>query len=290
MLRSSNPTNVPNAIIVQLLCTLPMFALQVLAKGGGGGGGRGGGGGGSGSYGGNGSFHNNQTNNSNDDPVDLDMTMIGIILGVSAACIGLGVAARVYCSSRNAAPKSATASSFVDQSKQAKINVLQSSANHVDSMINIAVATPRNGCYRCTYNENDRAYPSEEHLTFEPTTVKNASFDGTNVDDEMEKQNAIESVSGGTTLWKVTGKGSDNDGNFRIDEGYVAANGDAFWVETSETMVGLEVLVTGRFDFVNGKIDPARWVCNKGTGGELFHFVLDQAVEDGTVITSMSEM
>lgn len=104
---------------------------------------------------------------------------------------------------------------------------------------------PVSGTYNSSYSENGRTCKSTVYLAFE-TEPK--------------------SLSG----WIVRGHGHDADGGFRVTEGRVAANGEAYWIEKQGSR---EVLNSGCFDFKSSTF-CGQWLASNGVKSKFTYFKL----------------
>ena len=106
---------------------------------------------------------------------------------------------------------------------------------------NYCCGSPTNGTYTsvCYGHEGSEriTYFSATQLHFEPIS----DFDESTIDFGVRAQVEAQAMvnvdlcpgPAATTCWKITGQGNDSDGGFVISEGFVVANGDAYWIEES---------------------------------------------------------
>lgn len=117
------------------------------------------------------------------------------------------------------------------------------------SRINCVI--PTTGYYVGYYRENYVSCHSRAFLTFQPVTYP------------------------GSSGWHILGKGRDSDGPFTIEEGLLAPDGQAYWIETqgSDRTVR-RVLNTGKFYFAAARYH-GRWHADNGVECERYTMMFE---------------
>ena len=90
--------------------------------------------------------------------------------------------------------------------------------------------------------------------------------------------------------YRISGQGSDIDGNTIVEDGFVNYDGTCWWIErTISGDVGLQVLSRGRFNFHQGTFD-GNWLANTMLSGQYLSFKAlnspDQQQKQNNITTS----